>query len=73
MNRAQKNRITAFALFLNQHRITTLEIPATKTWQASIPQCPKTGRQRMSERDKTEWLAVKKLAKRMKLEGFESL
>ena len=73
MTRAQINRINSFSLFLKQHKITTLEIPATKTWQASIPQCPKTGRHRMSERDKTEWLAVKKLARRMELKGFEQL
>lgn len=73
MTRAQIDRINSFSLFLKQHRITTLEIPATKTWQASIPKCPKTGRQRMSCREKTEWLAVRDLARKLGLIEIEKL
>lgn len=68
MKESQKNRINEFALFVSEHRISTLKIPALGIWQAS------TKRPFMAScRGKTEWLAVRNLARRLGITKGEQL
>lgn len=67
MKQAQIDRINSFAKFLKENRITTLEVPTLGFWQAS------TDKPRASAHGKSEWLAVRDLARKLGLIEGEQL